>query len=300
MQLITWNVQGCRGCDGRVDPARIVSVARGMADFDVLCLQEVARNFPGLEGSRGEDQFRLLARALPGYTLLEGIAVDRPAPRVGAGVGHDTGVAPEGARAQFGNALFSRWPVLQGFRHLLPWPPEAGVDSMQRVALEAVLGGPSGPVRVTTSHLEYYSHRQRMAQVERLRELQAEAAGHASDHNHKEKAGGPFEVAPRPASGILTADFNFRPDTLEHARLAAPQPAGVPAYVDAWTHLHPGRPHAPTVGLHDKSQWPQEPFCIDMIFVTEDLAPRIEAVEVNALTDASDHQPVLIRLVERP
>ncbi|MGC1818395.1 MAG: endonuclease, partial [Casimicrobiaceae bacterium] len=46
MILVTWNVQWCRGVDGRVDPARIVDAARGLADFDLLCLQEVADNYP--------------------------------------------------------------------------------------------------------------------------------------------------------------------------------------------------------------------------------------------------------------
>ena len=44
MKLITWNIQWCRGVDGAVDPARIIEHARDFADFDVLCLQEVARN----------------------------------------------------------------------------------------------------------------------------------------------------------------------------------------------------------------------------------------------------------------
>jgi len=46
MKLITWNVQWCRGVDGRVDPARIVRHAKAIADFDVLCLQEIANNYP--------------------------------------------------------------------------------------------------------------------------------------------------------------------------------------------------------------------------------------------------------------
>jgi endonuclease/exonuclease/phosphatase family metal-dependent hydrolase len=134
--------------------------------------------------------------------------------------------------------------------------------------------------------------------VERLRELQAEAVAHTADKTRGEKAGSPFEAAPRPVSGLLTADFNFRPDTPEHARLVAPMPAGVPAYVDAWELRYPGRAHRPTVGLYDKAQWPGDPFCFDMIFVTFDLAQRIEAVEVNSDTDASDHQPMLIRLAD--
>jgi endonuclease/exonuclease/phosphatase family metal-dependent hydrolase len=290
MQLITWNVQWCRGCDGAVDPGRIARVARGMADFDVLCLQEVARHFAGLDGSAGEDQFRLLAAALPGYTLIEGVATDRSLP---AGARMVPGSVP---RRQFGNAILTRLPVLQVFRHLLPWPADAGVPSMQRIALEVVLAAPGGPLRVTTTHLEYYSSIQRMAQVERLRQLQAEAAGHAHDSTLGEKAGGPFEAAPRPASGLLTADFNFRPGSAEYHRLQAAQDGDAPRYVDAWPIAHRGVPHASTVGVHDKAQWPEDPFCFDMIFVTDDLVPRVRDVSVNTVADASDHQPVLLRL----
>ena len=46
MVIITWNVQWCRGVDQRVDPSRIVAHAKALADFDVLCLQEIASNFP--------------------------------------------------------------------------------------------------------------------------------------------------------------------------------------------------------------------------------------------------------------
>jgi endonuclease/exonuclease/phosphatase family metal-dependent hydrolase len=280
--LITWNIQSCRGCDGVVDPARIVRTCREMADADLLCFQEVARNFPDLAGSRGEDQFALLAARLPGYELVEGIAVDAR--------------ASDGSRRQFGNALFSRLPVLQALRHLLPFPADPEVPGMQRVAVEAVVQAPWGPVRVTTTHLAYYSPLQRAAQVERLRGLQAEAAGHGQDLVHPRKEGGPFATLPRPASGMLTADFNFRPEDPSHARLQAPIGAGIPAYRDSWPIAHPGTPHAPTLGVHDKAQWPGDAFCCDFIFVTEDLAPRVEAVVVNAATDASDHQPVLLTL----
>ena len=46
MKLITWNVQWCRGVDQKVDAARVVAEAKRLADFDVLCLQEIADNFP--------------------------------------------------------------------------------------------------------------------------------------------------------------------------------------------------------------------------------------------------------------
>jgi len=281
MNLITWNIQSCRGCDGRMDPQRIVEVCRGMADFDVLCLQEVARNFPDLPGSKGEDQFALLGSLLPGYAAAEGIAVDV--------------LAAGAARRQFGNLVFSRYPVMQVFRHLLPWPADPAVPGMQRIALEAVLAAPFGPVRVTTTHLEYYSEMQRRQQVNRLRELHAEAAAHRADPGHARKEGGPFATVPRPASAILTADFNFRPDDPMHARLCFPYADGTPAYRDAWQVRHGDRPHDHTLGVHDHVQWP-EAFACDFIFVTEDIAGRVEDVRVNLDTDASDHQPVLMRM----
>ncbi len=282
--LITWNIQSCRGCDGVVDPARIVRTCRDMADADVLCFQEVARNFPDLAGSRGEDQFALLSAQLPGYQLIEGIAVDVR--------------TPDGSRGQFGNALFSRLPLLQIFRHLLPFPAEPEVPGMQRLALEAVVQAPWGPLRATTTHLAYYSSTQRAAQVERLRGLQAEAAGHAQDLAHTHKDGGPFETMPRPVSSVLTADFDFRPTDPSYARLQDPFPLGpgIPAYRGSWSIALPGVPDAPTLGVYDKVQWPGDAFCCDFIFVTEDLAPRVEEVAVNGATDASDHQPVLLRL----
>ena len=280
--LITWNIQSCRGCDGVVAPARIARTCREMSDADMLCFQEVARNFPDLAGSRGEDQFALLAAELPGYTLVEGIAVDT--------------LAPDGTRRQFGNALFSRLPVLQVFRHLLPFPAEPDVPGMQRVAIEAVVQAPWGPLRVTTTHLAYYSSIQRSAQVERLRGLQAEAAGHARDPVQAHKEGGPFQTVPRPVSGVLTADFNFRPEDPLYARVQAPIGEGVPAYRDSWAIAHPEAPHQATLGVFDKQQWPGDAYCCDFIFVTEDLAPRVSEVAVNGSADASDHQPVLLRL----
>ena len=65
MKLVTWNIQWCRGCDGRVDPERIVDHARAFADFDVLCLQEVAANFSTLKGSAAKTSSRSSPRCCP-------------------------------------------------------------------------------------------------------------------------------------------------------------------------------------------------------------------------------------------
>jgi endonuclease/exonuclease/phosphatase family metal-dependent hydrolase len=281
MKLISWNVQWCRGCDGRVDPARISKVVKEMADIDVLCLQEVARNFPCLPGSAGENQYEILASLFPDLTVVKGVAIDA--------------LAEQGDWREFGNAILTRLPILQVYRRLLPWPADASVPSMQRAAVEVVLDAPSGPLRVTTTHLEYYSAKQRGAQVEALRDLQIEAAGHAAAPGPS-REDGPFRALPRPASAILTADFNFPPEDPMYARLQSPLGAGVPAYRDAWRLRYPGKPQAPTLGVHDKRQWPGPPFACDFIFVTENIAHRVEEVVVNVDTDASDHQPVLLVL----
>ena len=142
MKLLSWNIQWGRGIDGRVDLARILQTMRQLGDFDVICLQEVAVNFPGLPGSRGEDQVAELSAGLPGYTVIYGAATDVPDRR--------------GGRSQFGNAIFSRLPVGQVWRHLLPWPTEPDMPSMQRVLVEAVITADLGPLRVLTTHLEHY------------------------------------------------------------------------------------------------------------------------------------------------
>jgi len=283
MKLITWNIQWGRGIDLKVDLPRIVRTALGIADFDVLCLQEVAVNFPGLGGSRGENQVEELSCALPGYAAHYGIATDV-----------DDG---RGGRSRFGNLIFSRLPAIQVFRHLLPWPADPAAPSMQRIAVEAVVRSQWGPLRVMTTHLEYYSAMQRMAQVEALRRLHEEACGHAALPRPSGDPGEPFAALPRPSSAILTGDFNFKPDAPEHQRMISEFGATVPGLMDAWEIAHPKQPHAHTVGLYENG-WAEHPYCCDFVFVTGDLASRVRAVTVDTQTQASDHQPVLVELAE--
>jgi len=282
VKLVTWNIQWGRGADGVVDLDRIVAHARRFADFDVLCLQEVSAGYPELEGCDGGDQFAGLAGRLPGFTTVDGVATDTP--------------HPAGGRRRFGNLIASRLPLGPVFRHLLPWPHDPAVRSMQRVALEATIRTPRGPLRVTTTHLEYYSPAQRAEQVEQLRRLHREATAHATQPGPGDPSDGPFEPVPRGGPSVLAGDFNFKPDSAERNRLLAPIDAATPAYRDAWELRHPGTPHPPTVGVHDKKQWPGPPFTWDFVFVSDDLAPRVRELRVDATSDASDHQPVLVEI----
>jgi endonuclease/exonuclease/phosphatase family metal-dependent hydrolase len=282
MKLITWNFQRGRGRDGRADLNRAIDYVRSLADIDVLCLQEVSAGFTDLAGCDGSDQFRELAALLPGFTAIAGVATDT--------------MGRHGARRAFGHMMLSRYPVLQVFRHSLPWPADPAVMSMQRIALEATLGTPLGLIRLTSTHLEYFSGLQRTAQVERLRELHREAFMQARSERPGAPSAGPFCAVPRGAAALLAGDCNFLPGSAEHARLLEPFADAIPRYCDAWQLAHPDAPHAPTVGLYDSSPNASPPFTFDFVCVSEDLAPRVRSVTVDSGSNGSAHQPIVVEL----
>lgn len=285
MQLVTWNIQWGLGLDGRVDLARLVATARQMTDFDVFCVQEVADNFPGLEGNDDSDQFAQLSALLAGFERIEVYNVDVP--------------GANGKRARFGNAIYTRLPVLAARRHALPWPPEPGKTTMPRTAAEATLATPFGPVRVATTHLEYFSDLQRHAQVRRLRTLHDEACQRAATPPPEpSKANVTFDPAPQTAASILTGDFNFPTENSAYEEIRRLLDGGGPAYRDAWPIVHGSRTHAPTFCVHD-DRYSKHPYCCDFIFVSSDLATRVLRVEVDGATRDSDHQPVLLELDDR-
>jgi endonuclease/exonuclease/phosphatase family metal-dependent hydrolase len=266
MKILTWNVQWGRGCDSRVDLARIAAVARAMEDPEILCFQEIAVNYEKLGAG---DQLAELGRLFPGFAVVFRPAID----------------APASGRA-FGNVILSRLPVLQVVNHLLPRPAEPGVKTMQRQALEAVVAAPFGPVRVLSTHLEFYSATHRAAQVAALGAIEAAVAARARLGERRGPEAGPYETLPRPATTALCGDFNFEPSWPEYAAMTR-------TLRDAWRVLHRDRPHDPTCGVHDREQWKDGPNARDFVFLSDDLAGRLGAIRVDTATDASDHQPVL-------
>ncbi|MEN3276077.1 MAG: hypothetical protein V7631_1867 [Massilia sp.] len=281
-KLITWNIQSARTGDGGADLGHVVGTLDRLSDCDVLCLQEVACGFHARDGSRLPDQFAGLAARLPGYSASWATPVDT--------------LAPDGARCLLGTVVFSRYPVLQVLRHSLPWPADPGVMSLPRAALEVTLRTPGGLLRVVSVHLEYFSALQRIAQVDRLRELHREAVAHARKPRAGPADAGAFAFVPRAAPAVLMGDFNMLPDSPEYARLLAPFADGTPALRDAWHLAHPGRPHAPTVGLHAAAPDAGTPFTFDFAFVSTDLAGRVRGLRVDGAATGSDHQPLLLEL----
>ena len=285
MKLLSWNIQWGRGADGVVDLQRTISAIRTLGDFDVICLQEVAVGFAGLQGGAPVDCVAELAEAFAGYSAHFVAVVDLP--------------GKTGGRSLFGNLTLSRLPVGQVFRHSLPRPPEEGVPSMPRACIEVIVDGPRGPIRVLNTHLEYYSRIQRMTQIAALHTLQCDSVRLAAmDGLQEESADGqdsPFAYLPRPASAIVCGDFNCEPGSPEYYRMTAPISADVSGWEDAWRACYSDIPHLNTVGLNG-AEWPDRAYCCDYFFVSADLVDRVESVAVDQLTAASDHQPVILTL----
>lgn len=279
MRVVSWNIRWGCGKDGRIRIHAIIDVLRRL-NPDVVCLQEVAANHSELEGSATANQFKQLGGAFGGYHAMEHAPSElykNNSPRL------------------FGNLTLSRYRISQVHRHLLPWPADPeNPAGMPRGLMETVIDAPSGKLRLMTTHLEYYSALQRRAQVQRIRELHAEASARARIFQPDPSLDAPFQLGFRPASSILCGDFNFTPDSSDYQAMLAPID-DAPAFVDAWRVAHGGVARAPTTGLHGYP-WPDKPDCYDYFFVTDDLAPRVATVEVQSETAASDHQPVVLDL----
>ncbi len=282
MKIVTYNVQWFKGLDGVVDIARVLKVAREMADFDALCLQEVAVNYTTLTGTAQPNQPEIVKALLPGFEVFFSAAIDE--------------LSPCGTmRQQFGNLIATRLPVRQVQHTPLPYPNPTVVEptpSMQRIALTCTVQAPWGPVRLITSHLEYYNQIMRHAQTRALRDLHLQGCALAAQPSKTEQ-GTPYQPKPLTTDTIICGDFNFEPDSDEYATML--QTDAACNLVNSFDVLHPGAAYPSTFRLFDRTYGP-EPVGCDFFFVSDSLAPRVKSFAVNQETKASDHQPVMLEL----
>lgn len=282
--ILSWNIQNGKGADGVVSLERIATVINAMGAPDVICLQEISRHLRFSDNGEASDQVAHISSLFPGYTMVFGAAIE---------AGGD-GVGP---RWEFGNATLTRLPVLSVFRHALPQPAEAAVRHMARQATEVTVATVQGPLRVVNTHLEFHSAGQRRAQIERLRQIHGEIAS-SMRHPPENDAVGPYQHFARPENCVMCGDFNMETEFEEYCSILAPLAGGAAPFQDAWRVVHPGRPHEPTCGIHDRDQWPEGPHCRDFFFVTERVARAAREITVDTTTNASDHQPLMLRLAD--
>jgi len=284
MNIVTWNTQWCKGLDEVVSPERIISGARSLSDFDVLCLQEISVNYPALTGASPAHQPAEIQGLLPGYQVIFGAAIDEQP--LGS---------PE--RQQFGNLIATRLPVLQIQKISLPSPvdPDNILPGMARIALVCTLQADWGPVRVVTTHLEYYSQTQRIAQAQALAQwhVQSNMQARYPSPVLPENANTPYQQKPNTLDTVICGDFNFIPDSPEYGIVTRIQDEN--PLLDAWVLAHPEQPHPPTFRLYDRTYGP-EPVSCDFFFVSESLRNRVRKIHVDTLTQVSDHQPVSLEL----
>lgn len=289
MNIVTWNTQWCKGIDGIVSPERIIAGARSLLDFDVLCLQEVSINYPGLTGDTAANQALEIQSLLPDYQIVFGAAVDEQP-------------LGKSERQQFGNLIASRLPILSIQKVSLPSPVEVNdpKPGMARICLICTVQAPWGPVRIMTTHLEYYSQFQRQAQISAIadwHDMASLQALHALAPKPND-ADTPYQGKPHTLDAVLCGDFNFETPSAEYRTITedtGTNPARINPLRDAWVHCHPDQPHPPTFRLYDSTYGP-EPISCDFFFVSASLADRIRKVRVDTLTQVSDHQPVSLEL----
>jgi len=276
MKLLTWNVQWFLGLDGVVDVARAIGHAKALCDFDVLCLQEVAVNFPGLQGTPPFDQAAAVAALLPGYEVIFSPAVSFRS-------------TPDGQRECFGNLVATRLPALLVEHHLLPLVHEPGTPSTRRVCTAVLVEAASGPLTVMATHLEYHSAAQRALQVQRILDVHRENCDLVLGPDAREPDTGIYRGWPRTARAVLCGDFNCDAQSSEYRSLVRGEADH--AFRDVFTTLHGATQRQPTFGRYD-NRYVKQPIACDHVFSTRNIAGLARRFEVDGATRYSDHQPV--------
>jgi endonuclease/exonuclease/phosphatase family metal-dependent hydrolase len=138
--VMTWNIHGGVGPDGRRDLARMLALVR-RADPDVLALQEVdARAVQG-----GEHPIDLFERVL-GHRGIRAAAITT-------------------ADGDYGQVLLSRWPMSGSEVHDISMPGRE-----PRRAIVAIINAPAGRFCVVAAHLglKFAERRRQCAQMAAL------------------------------------------------------------------------------------------------------------------------------------
>ncbi len=263
MRIVTWNLWWRFGPWEERQPAIRAELAA--IDADVVLLQEVW-------AADGRDQAEELGEAL-------GLSVART-------------TVPGGGPQAFGNAILSRWPIVD--TEMVVLPGDTG-DPSHRSALTAIVDTPAGPQPFTVTHLawQYDASALRSAQAARVVDL---VARHRSTD----------PTAPPP---VLAGDFNAVPEADEIRRLtglSAPYRAGL-VFTDCWAAVGEGdgdtwsrdNPHAA------EALWPRRR--LDYVFVAwprpkplgNPRSARLAGVAANDGIVPSDHFAVVVELDDR-
>lgn len=283
MRLVTYNVQYGIGRDGKFDLGRI---AARVEAADIIALQEVAR---GVDQNGGADLVALLSDLLP-----------RHFPVFAAGMDVDGGSAIVDGRAvvrrrQFGNMVFSRWPILATRNLLLPRTRSFDRGNLQRAALETLIVTPLGPLRIYSVHLDHLNHEERIRQISHLKErvfaypMEGGAITGAAEYGSDE--------LPHPEDFVLLGDFNMTPESPEYVLMAGGIDYAEGRQIVAHHPVDASRIDGPqgTVSWVDTLQ-PEKRGRLDYCFVSAGLASRVRKAWIDSEATGSDHLPVWVEM----
>jgi len=139
VRLMTWNIHGALGRNPRFDLDRVVDLVKRHAP-DIVALQEIDSR--RAREAHVDNPFDILQQALGNH-----------------GVGAKTVTTADG---EYGQALISRWPMINTEIHDLSYP-----EREPRRAICSDIQTPAGPIRVVATHLGL-SLRERRSQAEAL------------------------------------------------------------------------------------------------------------------------------------
>lgn len=288
MRIASFNIQYGLGKDGRYDLARIADAVRGA---DLIGLQEVSRNLPGVPEQEAQQPERL-ADLLPDYFWVYAAPLD-----VDAGSAIEAGRAVN-RRCQFGNMLLSRWPIRSTRHLLLPRARSFDHSDQPNGVLEGIVAAPAGDVRIYVTHLNYLRSQQRRAQLDWL--LPALHAVPAEGASMTGASWTGLEETAVPQNFVILGDFNLTPSQAEYDRIVGEtdyfygrQRVGG-FLVDSWVAAG----HREDEGLtwFDEEKDFKEGLRLDYIFLTPALAPRVTRAWIDQQNPASDHQPIWCEL----
>lgn len=290
MLLASYNIQYGKGKDLKYDLARICAA---IESADIIALQEVERHWPR---SGDIDQPAEIARLLGGkYYWVYGPGFDIDA----------NGGKPGNRRAQFGNMVLSRFPIVSSRHHLLPKMGLTKQYSLQRSLIEAVIVSPQGnALRVNSLHLSHCGDGDRAPQVEKLLEIHRtaplEGGAWCGERDDVEWTFGKPQP-PMPAEAVYMGDFNLTPDSPLYARLTGPwsgdygRMSHAGGLVDAFV-VAGGAENDPKDWTCDTCTPPTTLRRLDYCFVSTELSKRIKKAWVDQKAQGSDHQPIFTEL----
>ena len=277
MRILSWNIQYGRAAGGSSGLLQTLHHIRSLGRFDVICLQEIARNFEEYCAAGQMDQMQIIKDEFPDYQAVWGTGFSWP-----------TNLDGHTKRMEFGNLTLVNGSLLDYKVHQLPLPAAAGQLQMQRVAVEAIVDTRMGPLSICNTHLAFHDEGERQSQVAYLCQLDADRL--AQIMAPKQASLGAYAVGYLAVARILCGDCNFGTDFAQYLYMLEHH------WTDAWSICGAAgtRPH--TCGLYDLEQWPEGSHSRDFFWLSSELAESRISYQVDTETTLSDHQPLILEL----